>query len=310
MKVLARCALPAALAAAIAASPARAQQNPGLATRPSGFTLEDTNAPAEQSIDLTRPNPQASIQATAKEDVYIDAAMKGQALAQTRLGKLYTGSPDDALRWDKGVELLKKAADQDDAEALLVLSRLAVQGKVMPQSFVEAFEYCSRAARTGSPEAQHQLASMYAEGLGVTKDMDAAMSWSRKSAQAGYAPAKYGLAMALMGPDRTEESTAEAMSWLRSAAEDGHDESLFLLAGAIAHGHYGLAKDEKRAEQMALPKAEAGNAEFQYALATLYLWGETFAEKRADGMRWLERAASNGHASATKLLATVKSPPP
>jgi len=309
MKMPGRIILPAALAALATSS--WAQQSPGLSIKPSGRILaEPTAPPAEQPVDLTRPNPQAATQGTAEEDVYLDAAMQGHAWAQTRLGKLYTESPDDSLRWDKGVELLKKAANQDDAEALLVLSRLAAQGKVMPQSFSEAFGYCSRAAQAGSPEAQHRLAGMYAEGLGVTKDRDAALSWSRRSAKAGYTPAKYGLAMALMGPDRTEESTAEAMSWFRSAAEDGHEESLFLLAGATAHGHYGLAKDEKKAEQMALPKAEAGNAEFQYALATLYLRGETFAENRADGMRWLERAASNGHASATKLLATMKNPPP
>ena len=132
---------------------------------------------------------------------------------------------------------------------------------------------------------------MYAEGRGVTKDMDAALSWSRKSAHSGYTPAKYGLAMALIGPQRTEEL-------------------LFLLAGATAHGHYGVTKDEKKAEEMALPKAEAGNAEFQYALATLYLRGEAFEGKRTDGVLWLERAANNGHASAAKLLAKMKNPPP
>jgi TPR repeat protein len=81
------------------------------------------------------------------------------------------------------------------------------------------------------------------------------------------------------------------------------------LAGATAHGDYGLTKDEARAAEMARPKAEAGDKEFQFALATLYLRGETFASKRDEGMQWLQRAIDQGHEGAKSLLIEIKNPP-
>jgi TPR repeat protein len=77
---------------------------------------------------------------------------------------------------------------------------------------------------------------------------------------------------------------------------------LFFLAGAIAHGNYGLAKDEKKAAEMALPFAQAGDAEFQFALATLYLRGESFGGHRDEGIKWLKRAANNGQPQARQML--------
>ena len=308
MKAPSRILLRTAVIGALASSSSWAQQSPGLSAKPSGRTLsEPTAPPAEQPVDLSRPNPQQAVQSTPEEDTYFDAAMQGQVWAQTKLGRLYTESPDDALRWDKGVELLKKNADQDDAEALLTLSRLTARGEVMPQSLVQSFEYCSRAARLGSVEAQLELAGMYSEGHGALPDKDAALSWIRRAAAQGDTPAKYSLALALLerGPD--SEFTSEAISWLTEAANEGHRDALFFLAGATAHGDYGLTKDEKKAAEMALPSAEAGDAEFQFALATLYLKGEVFGEERDEGIKWLKRAARNGQHQAQQMLGEFES---
>jgi len=116
--------------------------------------------------------------------------------------------------------------------------------------------------------------------------------------------------MALLANEDSKESMSEAISWLQSAAKDGHTEALFFLAGATAHGDYGLTKDEKKAEEMALPKAEDGDKEFQFALATLYLRGETFADRRSEGVLWLRRATEQGHEGAKSLLLEMNSPPP
>ena len=99
----------------------------------------------------------------------------------------------------------------------------------------------------------------------------------------------------------------EAIRWLESAANSGHRDALFFLAGAVAHGHFGILKDELRAAKLAAPLAEAGDGEFQYALATLYMRGETFAGRRAEGKKWLQRAAASGHPEAQKQLEQAKS---
>jgi TPR repeat protein len=302
MKMLARCALPAALATALAASPARAQQNPGLATRPSGFTLDGTNAPAEQPIDLTRPNPQSAVRSTSSEELYFDAAMGGEAWAQTKLGKVYLGSSNDAEQQRKGIELLQKAAAQKDAEALYLLAKTIAAGFGAQPSNIAAMEKLQEAAELGHAEAQYELALMYAEGRGLPKDSDLALHWGKKAAEQGNNSAKYSLALALLARDQSHEFTSEAVSLLTRAANDGHRDALFFLAGAIAHGNYGLAKDEKKAAEIALPFAQAGDAEFQFALATLYLRGESFGGHRDEGIKWLKKAANNGQSQARQML--------
>ena len=84
MRILARCALPAALATALAvlATSSWAQQSPGLSAKPSSRTLaEPTALPAEQPVDLSRQNPQQAVQSTPEDDTYSDAAMQGLAWA-------------------------------------------------------------------------------------------------------------------------------------------------------------------------------------------------------------------------------------
>lgn len=236
------------------------------------------------------------------EGEYFEPAMRGEAWAQTKLGKAYVASADDPLRVQQGVQLLRQAAEQNDAEALLELSFLAASGRGMARSDLEAFEYCLQAAKAGLDQAQYRLALMYTDGKGTTADGNAAISWFRKAAMQGYTPAKHTLALALLESSREGNNNAEAIGWLESAAKDGHREALFFLAGATAYGDYGLVKDERKAAEMALPKAEAGDAEFQFALATLYLRGESFAGQRAEGQKWLQKAAASGHPEAQKLM--------
>jgi hypothetical protein len=285
-----------------------AQQNPGLSARPSGQTLEGPAA-EEQLIDLSRPErQQTSLTPTTAESEYFEAAMRGEAWAQTKLGKIYMAAADDPQRLELGINLLRAAAEQSDADALLSLSSLSESGTGMTQSQFDSFQYCAEAAELGLAEAQHRLAAMYAEGRGTTVDSDAAIIWYRRAATQGYAPAKYSLALALLSSLREGERSAEALQWLESAAKDGQREAIFFLAGATAHGDFGLVKDEKKAAEMALPMAEAGDVEFQFALATLFLKGDTFSDRRADGRRWLERAAASGHAGAQQMLQERNNP--
>lgn len=292
--------------AALVPAVSLAQQNPGLSVRPAGQTLQGPPQ-QEQLIDLSRPNPEPMpLGMTPEEQTIFDAAMRGEAWAQTKLGKIYIASGDEARR-QQGMDLLRRAAEQNDAEANYVLATLTATGAGIDQSDIGAFGRMKRAAELGFAEAQYELASMFSEGRGTPQDEDAAISWGRKAARAGNTEAKYALAIALL---RQKASPAEALQWLQSAADDGHREALFFLAGATAHGDYGLVKDERKAAEMALPRAEKGDAEFQFALATLYLRGETFADQREEGQRWLEKAAASGQPVAQQMLEQQEGPAP
>lgn len=317
MKEVLRIAMCAAVALSACRRPAPEdpwawEKNPGLDPHPTGKTLQGQSGPALPDVsfrlDPARGEKQAlaaAQPASEEESLYLGAARSGQTWAQTKIGIKYVQESDDLGRIGEGLRWLNAAADQNDTEALRVLSALAAQGRGVDQSDKEAYKYMSRAAELGSPEAQYELANMLANGRGMPRDMEAAIVWGRKSAEQGYAPAQLVLGRMLVGSlDRNR--IEEGMNFIRRAADNGDKEALFLLAGATASGDYGTQKDEAKAAALALPEAEAGDAEFQFALATLYLRGETFVEKREEGMRWLEKAAQQGHPGAVNALRQIK----
>jgi TPR repeat protein len=290
----------------------RAQGNPGLSSRPAGVALGEPAAePLEDtSPSLLRPDAVSLERGDhgEEEQMFLEPALRGEAWAQTRLGKIYVESTDDPQRLAKGVQLLRAAADQDEAEALYLLATMTAAGRGVDQSLTLAFEQMKRGAEMGFAEAQFSVANMYAQGLGTARDAEQSISWGQQAAHQDHAPAQYALALMLLQEDATARAS-EAVRWLRAAAEAGHREASFFLAGATAHGDYGIPRDEKTARDMALPWAEAGDAEFQFALATLYLRGEEFAGQRSEAMPWLERAATGGHEDAIALLQKEKTVP-
>lgn len=301
MKMLARCALPAALAAAMAASPTRAQQNPGLATRPSGFSLDETNAPAEQPIDLTRPNPQTAIDSTSGEELYFDAAMRGKAWAQTALAKIYLQRSEDPEKQRKGMDLLKLAAGQKDSEAAYLLANMTTAGAGVEQSQVAAMENLKKAAEQGNAEAQFNLAAMYGGGRGVARDSAMAEQWARLAAGQGHASAMFVLGEILLESE-TAEKRQEALTTLEKAASERNAPAAMLLASIYAQGQYGVTVDEMRAEALLKPFVERGDSDCQFALASLYEFGQGFTNRQSEVKELLMKAARSGHAKAREVL--------
>ncbi|MFM8808529.1 MAG: tetratricopeptide repeat protein [Chthoniobacterales bacterium] len=159
----------------------------------------------------------------------------------------------------------------------------------------------SRAAELGPPAAQYELASMLADGRGTPRDMEAAMMWGRNAAEQSYAPAQFAAAKALLNSGE-QVRKKEAIEMLSKAAQGGEVKAVLFLAAALCQGEYGLLKDESRAEALLLPWAEKGNADCQFALASIYKFGENFGGRRDEMKIWLRRAADQGHAEAIKVL--------
>ena len=279
-----------------------AQQNPGLTVRPSGQTLDGPPA-EEQLVDLSRPERQQTTlaPATAESD-YFEAAMRGEAWAQTKLGKIYVTATDDPERQRKGIELLQRAAAQKDAEAVYLLANLATAGIGEQTSSIAALQKLQEAARLGSADAQYELASIYAEGWGVEKDTAQAEMWARKAAMQGHHRAQFMAGRVLLENGENSQKT-EAMQFLQAAADAGNIDSVLFLASSVGNGRFGLQKDEARAEALLKPWAEKGNADCQFVLAALYKFGDSYADRREEAYEWMQRAASQGHGRAIEILA-------
>lgn len=281
--------------------------HPGLLPKPAGRMLGERDAAwsDERFADFTAPVPlRSALGGSSAEEEFIAAADAGQAWAQTRLGITYARAPDDTILWEKAVRLFELAAAQGEAEALYELSGMAAAGRGMVASDVTAFNYMQRAAGSGLADAQYQLASMLKEGRGTVPDQAAALDWGRRAAEQGHERAQFSLGCLLVESDDAA-TKQEGLRWLDTAADAGGRQATLFLATALARGEYALAKDEVRSEQLLKPLAEKEDAEAQFVIAWLYMFGEQFGAQRGDARLWLEKAAANGHPQAASALASL-----
>jgi uncharacterized protein len=295
-------AIPAGTLWALAVATAMAgPRDPGVTAKPSGRTLGDPDAMPLGQPDFSRPErQQMTADPTNAESDYFEAAMRGEAWAQTKLGKIYV-TANDPERQQRGVELLRQAGAQNDAEAIYLLAGLSAAGVGMEQSDVEAFLQMKRAADLGFSEAQFALGTMYFEGLGTAKDESAALASFRKAADGGNKEAMFAAGdLMLSQPD--PEIRAEGLALINRAIESGHIWATLFLATAYGRGSNGLPKDEAKAEALLRPPAERGDADCQMVLASLYKFGDSFAPRRDEAQVWLQRAADQGHPKALEIL--------
>ena len=294
-------AIPAGTLLALAVATTTA--DPGVTSKLSGRTLSGpASAPLERPVDLSRPQVrQDQVSATASRPDDVEAALRGEAWAQTKLGKTYVTEARDAESLRQGVDYLQRAAEQNDAEAIYLLATMTAAGSGVPQSDVEAFLQMKRAADLGFAEAQFALGTMYFEGLGTAPDQVAALASFRRAADGGNKEAMFTAARLLLTqPD--PEMRAEGLALMNRAIEGGHVEATLMLATAYGRGENDLPKDEARAEALLKPWAEKGNADCQFVLAALYKFGNSFIHRRNEAYVWMQRAADQGHADALRIL--------
>ncbi len=277
-------------------------RGPGVTAKPSGRTLSDPDAmPLELPVDFSRPERQQMTAEPANAgSEYFEAAVRGEAWAQTKLGKIYV-TTNDPERQQRGVELLRQAGAQNDAEAIYLLAGLSAEGVGVEQSDVEAFQQMKRAAELGFAEAHFALGTMYFEGTGTTQDQGEALASFRRAAESGSKEGMFAAGdLMLSQPD--PEMRAEGLALVNRAIESGHIWATLVLATAYGRGSNGLPKDEAKAEALLRPPAERGDADCQMVLASLYKFGDMFADRRDEAQLWLQRAADQGQPKALEIL--------
>ena len=122
---------------------------------------------------------------------FLKAASCGNAEAQKKLGILYALGQweprhrrplDEYQQAEKGLELVRKLAEQGDVEAQYALGKMYLTGQVVEQSYRKAAEWLQKATKQGNAEAQQQL------------DWMVMVAKYRKAAEQGDADAQCNLA--------------------------------------------------------------------------------------------------------------------
>lgn len=222
-------------------------------------------------------------------ELYSKAADSGYLPALNYLGYklIQSGKQKEAMR---GLSLLEQAAMAGDAKAQSNIGFLLIEGKNVEKDYEKAAFWLERAAQQGVAQASSMLGDLYRDGLGVERDSLQAASHYYAAIDAGLTDAAYKL-QALDSarwktlPPKEELETAEyffthrapdiAIPLLEELAEEEIAEdtavkgrALLLLGDAFARAQ-GVRYDFARSIDYYRRAAEAGNGEAEEILREL-----------------------------------------
>lgn len=129
------------------------------------------------------------------------------------------------------------------------------------------FEEIKIKAEAGDVEAQFQLGRCYHKGIRVAQDQIQRNKWWRKAADGGSTPAQTRLELYANEPIVTTNRFEE----IKAMAEGGDAEAQFKLGFCYGNGML-VAGDEVECERWWHKAADAGHAEAQFWLGSMYQW--------------------------------------
>ena len=230
-----------------------------------------------------------------------DASQVLLAVAYLNGGGTLARDPAKAAYW------FEQAAIRGNAYAQSRLGELYEQGLGVARNEKLAFDWRIKAADRGEPEAQLDVARMYQEGTGVGKDIDEAICWYRRAATEGSAEARFRLERLYRYGSDAELAGATGRSLFEKAALRSHESVIYLLQLVESIGY--LVEESWHRRSPDLNKlASDGDLEAEYQLAQRYERGAGGVRKDiAAALDWYRRAAAGGHPMAALALARVDS---
>ena len=225
----------------------------------------------------------------------LEAAKKGNADAQFKLGVCYAKGDGVAQDQTKAVEWWHKAAAQGHAEAQYGLGLCYVDGIGVEKDQTKAVEWLRKAAAQGHADAQFNLGMWYANGWGVEKDQTKAVEWWHKAAAQGHADAQFCLGLCYAFGDGVVQDQTKAVEWWHNAAELGDARAQDALGMCYAIGR-GVEKDQTKAVEWLRKAAAQGYADAQFKLGMCYACGDGVAKDLPKAVEWWHKAAAQGHA--------------
>jgi TPR repeat protein len=193
------------------------------------------------------------------------------------------GSKDPAALYADGLNYLKGSGVAKDEKRALELFRGAAEG--------------------GHADAIGMIGYFYSAGLVVEKDEKAARRYFTEAAEKGSASAQLNLGVSLLYGRGEEKDPQRAVAWIEKAAAQGSMQARMALGGIFLFGeHANGTPDRKRAYDVLISAAEAGNPSAQNMIGVIVRDGGLGKRDPAAARPWFEKAALQGEAKACTNL--------
>lgn len=223
-------------------------------------------------------------------------AEEGNAVAQTRIGYLYSNGKGVAKDEAQALQWYTKAAQQGNATAQYNLGLAYFNGEGIAKNPSQAAQWFRKAAEQGYALAQYNLGVLYQNGMGVSQDALQAAQWYRKAADQGDAEAQNTLAWMYEKGQGVPQNIDQAALWYSTAAALGNKNAKSNLAIVQK-----AQADFKEAQEL----AAQGNPMSQYALGDRYENGIGVVPSNIQALKWYMKALDQGLEVARDRLADV-----
>ncbi len=191
---------------------------PPVKPAPAGATTR--SVPAASPVASSVAPPPAPINRVTQ------LANSGNATALTILGlRALDGAKGVPVNLPDAVKFLSQAAEKGQAVAQYRLGTLYERGQGVPADATKAVHWYELAANQGNRKAMHNLAVAYASGSSGRKNMADAARWFAKAAALGLSDSQFNLAVLYERGDGVPQSLADAYKWYAIAAATGDSES-------------------------------------------------------------------------------------
>ena len=200
----------------------------------------------------------------------------------------------------EALNLLRQAAEQDDAEAQYQLGVLSELRCCDIPNFLNDGHWWFKARRQGHIRADYDfelLSSLWHDGLYSKEGVDSLFDWCRQ----GFSAAQYVVGTFYTRGWYVEQDLAKAEELYRKAAEQGDFQAQYNLGLAYWKGD-GVEQDCGEAEKWFRKAAEQGHDRAQYYLGYLYENGYAVGLDIPEAAAWYRKAAAQGHSAARERL--------
>lgn len=228
----------------------------------------------------------------------LEAAAKGSAAAEFRLGILYQEGKGVKVNERKAVQYFTQAAMKAHYGAHYKLGMAYYDGKGVDADLAKAVDLFKTSATHGNKDAMFMLGALYRDGEGVPADLKSSMHWLRLAVESKSIEAMNELGTIYMhGQGHVDIDEAQAFSLFQEAAVCGLSAAQYNLADCYLGG-VGVEKNLPKALRWFKEAAVQGDADAQFKLAQMCKGTD---DKEA--IEWLTKAADNGHHAAQNHLA-------
>jgi TPR repeat protein len=258
---------------------------------------------AEKTI-ATPPAPSSSTFAFTvppTAEVLLQRAKQGDARAAFVLAKRYLhGLPRLAPDYEAAAHWLKRATQQNNPDAAILLASLYQSQKLTPPSatyaqelFQFGYQKLETAAKAGDADAMAKIGTLYAKGVMVKKDTKTALQWFEQAIAKGSLRAKYTLGGLTIWGNTAAYPEEKARLLLQDAADAGNSRAWVKL-GLSYSGAFGGSVNAEHAAFCFGQALKLGSSEGARQLGIATLSGYGVAKNIPEGLRLITQAAEQG----------------